>query len=131
MSACICGPGTRDPACEAHSAAASRALDAQYAEEQAARETLRATRSLRRRANIKSTSKGDLSFDVTVDGTGYSEDELCEFTLSLAARFQVICHPAIRYPELEGDNIKTNLTDLLQVSIEAEKAKAQPPEAMP
>jgi hypothetical protein len=105
---CICGD-TLEPDCEAHrgTAVASSGGGPLY-------------KSLRRRANIKSTSKGDLSFDCTIDGTGYSEAELLLQLYSLATKLQQTCHPAIVD--------ETALAEQLEASITLE-ARCQPPEA--
>lgn len=51
------------------------------------------TTSLRRRINVSTTSKGVLTWDCTVDGEGYSEQEMLAFSDSLVAALVLRCPP--------------------------------------
>ena len=52
------------------------------------------TKSLRRRANISSSVKGVLTFEVTIDGE-VSEEELLKELDSLVSKLKERCPPAI------------------------------------
>ncbi len=140
---CICAPGaTPDPTCEAHRVQCICAPEfihrdcpvhkddyAHLVSTAALYGTPPITRSLRRRANIKSTSKGDLSFDCTVDGTGYTEPELLMELYSLATKLQQTCHPATPENMRLTDDPKEIFGDDVAAQLQASIDASGPPEA--
>ena len=53
-------------------------------------------RSLRRRVNVSTSVKGVKTWEATVDGTGYTEDEILEMSDSIVEKLEK------RYPVMEG-----------------------------
>ncbi len=113
LQPCICGPA-RDPACEAHAGAADNpdclcgaylampcpthpSTDASriFPDFDPAKHVIGAARTLRLRANISTTSKGLRSYDCTIEGTGYSRDELLEQLDALVAELETRCKPEV------------------------------------
>jgi hypothetical protein len=45
-------------------------------------------RALRRRVNVATSVKGVKTWDCTVDGTGYTEEEILEFSDNLVSRLE-------------------------------------------
>ena len=55
-------------------------------------------RALRRRVNVATSVKGVKTWDCTVDGTGYTEEEILEFSDNLVSRLEAVSYTHLTLP---------------------------------